>query len=99
MKFKSKELIVEAFQYDGDLMNSKGEYYVPDWAVDAFESKILFYDLIGAFFIRNEDEVQHINVGDYIIKTKNDKIYFCNQDFFNNTYTELRVYPIGYFKF
>lgn len=33
MKFRKKPVIIEAFQFDGDLMNSKGHYYVPDWAV------------------------------------------------------------------
>mgnify|MGYP000957139957 CR=1 FL=1 len=36
MKYRKKPIIIEAFQYDGDLMNKHGEYYVPQWAINAF---------------------------------------------------------------
>ena len=38
MKFRKKPVIIEAFQFDGDFMNSDGNYYVPDWAVNALKS-------------------------------------------------------------
>ena len=31
MKYKKKPVVVEAFQYDGDLNGADGKYYVPDW--------------------------------------------------------------------
>ena len=39
MKFKKKPITIEAFQFDGDFMNSDGDYYVPEWAVKAFEGQ------------------------------------------------------------
>src|SRR5574344_1497993 len=43
MKYRKKPVVIEAFQYDGDLQDSDGEYYVPDWAVKAFEGKVMYY--------------------------------------------------------
>lgn len=32
-KYRKKSVVIEAFQYDGDLMGSDGKYYVPEWVV------------------------------------------------------------------
>ena len=48
MKFRKKPVEIEAFQYDGDLMNQFGEWYVPDWAVNAFKNSILYYDQLSS---------------------------------------------------
>lgn len=45
MKYKKKPVVVEAFQYDGDLKGADGKYYVPDWAAEAYEKGIMYYDL------------------------------------------------------
>jgi hypothetical protein len=37
MKATKKPVTIECFKYDGDLMNSDGKYYVPDWAQKAYE--------------------------------------------------------------
>lgn len=37
MKYKKKPVAIEAFQFDGHLKGSGGKYYVPQWAVKAFE--------------------------------------------------------------
>ena len=44
MKYRKKSVVIEAFQYDGDLKDSNREYYVPDWAVKAFEDGVMHYD-------------------------------------------------------
>ncbi len=41
MRYRKKPVIIDAFQYDGDLMGSDGKYYVPDWAVNAFQEGIM----------------------------------------------------------
>ncbi|CAM4225883.1 hypothetical protein HMPREF1097_04277 [Enterocloster bolteae 90B8] len=30
-KYRKKPVVIDAFQYDGDLIESDGKYYVPDW--------------------------------------------------------------------
>lgn len=96
MKFRKKPVVVEAFQFDGDLMNSDGEYYVPDWAVNAFLNDILLYDSpINSNETPYELYVQTLegrmlaNVGDYIIQGINGELYPCKSDIFEKTYEKV----------
>lgn len=43
MKYRKKPVVIEAFKYDGDLMDKYGNYYVPQWAVEAYKNGTLFY--------------------------------------------------------
>lgn len=94
MKYRKKPIEIEAFRYDGDLMDSNGKYYVPDWAVNAFENHVMFYDsLAGGFppcelFINTLEGVHHVSVGDYIIKGIKGELYPCKPDIFERTYEE-----------
>lgn len=36
-KYRKKPVVIEAFQYDGDLKDCDGNWYVPNWAVEAYE--------------------------------------------------------------
>lgn len=74
MKYRKKPVIIEAFQYNGDLKGSDGQYYVPDWAVHAFEENVMYYDSFDAatppceLFIKTLEGVHHVSVGNYVIK-------------------------------
>lgn len=88
MKYRKKPVVIEAFQYDGDLKGSDGQYYVPDWAVKAFKEKKIRYDAFDSesapceLFVGNN----HVNVGDYIIHGVNGELYHCKPDIFEKTY-------------
>lgn len=90
-KYRKKPVEIEAFQYDGDLKDSDGNYYVPDWAVKAFEDRIMYYDnLIPCdapceLFINTLEGVQHVSIGDYVIQGVNDELYPCKPDIFEKT--------------
>ena len=43
-KYRKKPVVVEAFQYDGELIYSNGEWYCPDWARDAFQNGTMYFD-------------------------------------------------------
>lgn len=91
MKYRKKPVIIEAFQYDGDLMNSNGEYYVPDWAIKALEDDTLE---LGSYsdsspcelFVNTLEGQMHVSVGDYIIQGVNGELYPCKPDIFKKTY-------------
>ena len=68
MLYKKKPVIIEAFCYDGDLKNTNGEYYVPDWAVKAFDNGELFYKDQGELYIKTLEGDMHASVGDYVIR-------------------------------
>lgn len=85
MKFRKKPVVIEAFKFDGDFMNSKGEYYVPQWAVDALKKGIMYFE--GAeLYIKTLEGVHHANLDDYIIKGVKGELYPCKPDIFEMTY-------------
>ena len=92
MKYRKKPIVIEAFQYDGDLMNRDGEYYIPQWAVEAFKTKVMYYaslqwnDAQCELFITTLEGNHHVSVGDYIIKGVQGELYPCKPDIFEQTY-------------
>ena len=86
MKDRKKPVVVEAFQFDGDLMNSKGDYYVPDWAVEAYMTGVLFVKDAGELYVKTLEGEMHVSVGDYVIQGVNGELYPCKPDIFKKTY-------------
>ncbi|WP_414842148.1 hypothetical protein [Enterococcus saccharolyticus] len=94
MKARKKPVVVECFQYDGDLINKDGEYYVPDWAKKAHLDGILFYgtyvsgdkELPGALFVKTLEGDMFVSTFDYVIKGVNGEVYPCKPDIFEKTY-------------
>lgn len=86
MQFRKKPVVVEAFEYDGDLMNRDGHYYAPDWAVAALQNGTLFYEGQGELYIKTLEGDHHTSVGDFIIQGVKGEIYPCKPDIFGMTY-------------
>ena len=83
---------IEAFQYDGDLMDSNGKYYVPDWAVNAFENKLMFYDAVDSvsppceLFVSTINGVKMVNAGDYVVRAANNCFLVIGEKIFNEIF-------------
>ena len=90
MRYRKKPVVIEAFQYDGDLIGSNGQYYVPEWAKKAYEDGAIYYGELdghpGELFIKTLEGVHHASVGDYIIQGVNGELYPCKPDIFEKTY-------------
>lgn len=93
MKYRKKPVVIEAFQYDGDLKGKDGNYYVPDWAVKAFEDGVLHYPLPGSplhppceLYVKTLEGDMHVSIGDYVIRGVNGELYPCKPDIFEKTY-------------
>lgn len=92
MKYRKKPVVIEAFQYDGDLMNSRGEFYVPQWAIEAHLNGTLFFcskrDSLPPFslFVKTREGDMEVSVHDYVIKGVMGKIYPCKPNIFEMTY-------------
>lgn len=94
MKYRKKPVVIEAFQYDGDLIDSKGNYYVPEWAAEAHHNGIMFYgcglddegEYVEDLFIKTLEGTHHVSVGDYVIKGVKGELYPCKPDIFEETY-------------
>ncbi len=92
-KYVKKPIVIEAFQYDGDLMTKDGKSYVPDWVVAAFESGIMYFSVnensLCELYIKTLEGDYHVAVGDYIIQGVKGELYPCKPDIFNKTYEKL----------
>lgn len=94
-KYRKKPVEIEAFQYDGDLKGSDGEYYVPEWAVKAFENGTLMYTSFSpsqipcGLCVRTPNGDRYAQVGDYIIKDENGELYVYSPDIFEKTYEKV----------
>ena len=90
MKYRKKPIVIEAFQYDGDLINSSGKYYVPEWAEKAHKNGNIYFKDIGnnpaVMIIKTLEGDMIANIGDYIIQDVNGEIYPCKPDIFEKTY-------------
>ena len=91
-KYRRKPVEIEAFQYDGDLKGSDGNYYVPDWAVKVFEEGVMYFGSAKIdepptkLLIDTLSGTRYANVGDYIIKDEYGEVYPCNPDIFKMAY-------------
>lgn len=91
MKYRKKPVTIEAFQYAGTLKDCKGNYCVPSWAVEAFESGTMYYKSILAnippeLIIHTLEGDHLVNIGDYIIRGIQGELYPCKPDIFEQTY-------------
>ncbi|CUM77302.1 Uncharacterised protein [Blautia hydrogenotrophica] len=84
-RYRKKPVVIEAFQYDGDMIDSFGQPYVPEWAITATNDNIMYYDG-PELFIRTLEGDHHVTVGDYVIKGVNGELYPCKPDIFEKTY-------------
>ena len=86
LKATKKPVTIECFKYDGDIKNSNGEYYVPEWAVEAEKNGTIFFKDQGEMYIKTLEGDHHASVGDYIIRGVNGELYPCKPDIFEKTY-------------
>lgn len=87
MKYRKKPVVVEAFQFDGDLMDKTGTFYVPEWAEKAYKDGTMYCAGPSCeLYIDTLEGTHHASVGDYIIKGVNGEIYPCKPDIFRKTY-------------
>lgn len=86
MKYRKKPVVIDAFQYDGDMVNRDGLSYVPDWAFLALSDETMYYAGQGELYIKTLEGDHHVSVGDYIIQGVAGEIYPCKSDIFEQTY-------------
>lgn len=83
MKYRTKLVTVEAFKYDGDLMDKDGNYYVPQWAVESYKNGTLFYGCgVGGdelFIEATPESVHRVGVGDCPVcdRTVDSNEHYC----------------------
>lgn len=91
MKYRKKTDEVEAFKYDGGLKGLNGQYYVPDWAVKAYEEGKMYYG-----YKPGQTDVLFVEtsfwggipvlVGDYVVCDADGDMFVTKADVFEKTY-------------
>lgn len=95
MRYMKRPVEVEAFQFDGDLKDRNGNWYVPDWAVEAFENKDLFfenteYQSVPELFLNTLEGTHLVRYGDYIVRGVKGELYNVRADIFEKTYERVK---------
>lgn len=71
--------MIEAFQFDGDLIKSDGIPYVPQWATTAYLDGELSFEPTATspseLFIKQGVFVDIVPVGNYVVKTAKDVLF------------------------
>ena len=93
MKVRIKSVELEAFQYDGNYMNCNKGTYFPWWAVDAFETGVIYYYSINGepceLFVMTPRGCCTINIGDYVVKDNRGDLYVYKEDVFEKNYERI----------
>ncbi|MEG0330718.1 MAG: hypothetical protein RR598_10240 [Anaerorhabdus sp.] len=96
-RYIKKPIPIEAFQYDGDLVNRFGKPYVPQWFMKEFNKKNAYYGSLSKneppceLFIKTLEVSMHVSVGDYIIKGVCGEIYPCKKEIFEESYDKVEI--------
>lgn len=90
-RYRKRPVTIDAFCYDGDLKNSDGRYYVPDWAVEAYQNGIIYYKGQGELYIKTLEGDHYASVGDYIIRGVHGELYLCKSDICRETYEDIGI--------
>lgn len=93
MRYKTKPCEIEAFQYDGDFINTNGEQYVPEWAIRAYNEGVIYFGKNNKekyppcpLYIKTLEGLMEVKIGDYIIKGLHNELYSCKPDIFKKKY-------------
>ena len=86
MKYRKKPVVIEAFQYDEDLITIYSIGRIPEWAKDAIDDGVIFADEYAKVYIKTLEGNMLANVDDYIIQGINGELYPCKPDIFEKTY-------------
>lgn len=61
------DYVLDSFVYDGDLSDSEGNYYVPNWAVTLLDVDALYYKEKDLYIKLPHDKEELVEVGDEVI--------------------------------
>ncbi len=85
MRYRKKPVEIEAFQYDGNILNA------PEWAQQAWKNRkiITNTDSTNELVIETLEGDMLAHIGDYIIKGIKGELYPCKPDIFELTYEKV----------
>lgn len=67
---------LEGFVFNGDMIDSSGSWYVPEWAVLALDKKQLYFKDAGELYcVLPDGKSIHVQVGDWVVKNHKGTIF------------------------
>lgn len=85
MKYQKRAHIIEAFLYNGYLKDEDKIWRIPNWAIDAYKSGILFFAQ-DELRVNTSKGDMVVNIGDYIILGAKGDLFPCKPDIFEKLY-------------
>lgn len=89
MKYRKKPVVIEAYQYKGNMFSINGDMDAPKWIEDAFHDATLVcipVEGVLCLYILTLEGRMKVSEGDYIINGVHGEIYSCKPDIFEETY-------------
>ena len=96
-QYRKRPIVVNAFQMESSVYNE--ELYWPKWIVEAFENKVMYYDMDsyiedGNYIndgkyqvcIDTLEGIMYVDIDDWIIQGVQKELYPCKPDIFAATY-------------
>lgn len=84
MKYRKKPVIIEAVQFNKEMLNNM--FNQEQWLVDSYEIDVLYITGNNELWVKTLEGDHHVSEGDYIIKGVKGEIYPCKPDIFVMTY-------------
>lgn len=84
MKYRKKPVVIEAVQYNGELIM----FNVPKWLERAQSEGIIYFEDASPArcFIRTPECDMKVSIGNYILRDENGELRTCKPDIFKQTY-------------
>lgn len=86
MRYMRVIAYVDAFQFDGDFMDSTGKYYVPQWAVDALNARKLYFECGDLYYVGRFGNRHEIKLNDFIVREESGEIWGISPEHFVRLY-------------
>ena len=95
-QYRKRPIVINAFQMTQPVYNE--ELYWPKWIVEAFENKVMYYDMkryINSVWweddkyqicIHTLEGIMYVDIDDWIIQGVQNELYPCKPDIFAATY-------------
>lgn len=89
-RYRKKPVVIEAFQYDGDVLSDNGFTKTPEWFKETRASGIVYFKATNKspceMIIKTLEGDHRASIGYYIIQGVNGELYPCKPDIFEKTY-------------
>lgn len=85
-QYRKKPVVIEAFKYNYDDIQSNLTISIPRWFLDAVISGTVYEDSHNLMCIKTLEGIHSISDGDFVIQGIKGELYPCKPDIFEASY-------------